>query len=251
MGEIRVILRTVLLICLVAVAAIFAREFFPVGSGFAAFDDGEATAEASANASVYAATESRARRYSVLFNDIGPVPYNEPATLVASIATKSEEEAFAAVSRGNGPPRKGSAKFTNYVRAHLSGPSGFVTIDGDGSSVQMLSNAGNATWTWQVVPKTLRPTRLTLRFFNSVEKDGQLYEVPGPTYTATIKVTPNWSSRARDLADEYQGVIAVIGIVAPIITGICGFLFGRWWDRRSSAAKPKPGKKTQKGGKRA
>lgn len=239
MAQIWSFLRTLLFIVLFASAAVFLREMVPVGAAYTAIDEGDAGAEAT----VHAATAARPQRYSVIFNDIGPVPYNEPATLVATIATKSERDAFIAVGQGSGPARKDTAEFSGYVRAHLSGPSGFVTIDGDGSAVQFLSKKGNATWSWQVVPKTLRPTRMTLRFFNNVERGGQLFEVPGPTYTATITVKPNLSSRARDLAAEYQNVISFAGVIAPIVTGIFGFFFGQWWERRKAADKVKETRK--------
>lgn len=172
----------------------------------------------------------RTKQYKAVFNTLGNVPYREPSTLVASIASNSLPVAFATVAQGTGKARAVDAKFTGYVRARLTGPSEFVTIDGDGSDVKYVGPSGNATWRWTVVPKTMAQTKLTLSFFNLVERGGQLVEAPGPTYFTTVTVKPTIKSYTQDTIREWDGVLQYL---IPIIASIFGFTVGRRFERSS------------------
>lgn len=189
-------------------------------------------AEEQAHASTRPRDQIELKRYRVVFNSSVQVPYREPAIIKAEIASRSIAQALMSVKSGNGPVKEDDGEFTGYVRATLTGPSNYVTIDGDGSNSKMLSKIGNASWEWRVVPRTLRPIDLKLSFFNQIEKNGQVYELPGPAYYATIRVTPNWSARVEDWTDDNQGLLAILAILIPILTAGLGFLLGRWWEKR-------------------
>lgn len=170
------------------------------------------------------------KRYKAVFNTLGKVPYRKPSTLVASIASESLPLAIATVAQGTGKARTVDAKFTGYVRARLTGPSEFVTIDSDGSDVKYVGPSGNATWRWAVVPKTMASTKLTLSFFNLVERGGQLVEAPGPTYFTTVTVKPTIKSYTQDTIREWDGLLQY---VIPILASIFGFAIGRRFERRA------------------
>lgn len=224
-------------VAFVALGTAYYNAFVPVGAdNVISDDDSKLLAKYTAEATVHAATERKEnpelKRYSVVFNSSVRVPYRAPATIKAEIASRSLPEAFMSVRKGSGPATEERADFTGYVRATLTGPTPYVSIDGDGSNVKFVSDAGNAKWTWRIVPRTLRPIDLDLKFFNQIQKDGQLFELPGPSYQTTIRVVPNWTARIQDWSDENQGLLAILAILVPVATGGFGFFVGRWWEGR-------------------
>jgi len=199
-----------------------------------------AAAEYEAYLAQMASLAEKARKYAlrseqVVYNKPKALNYGVPSRITASIASSSIADAIRTVKDGKGKIVTNQALFAPRVRAELMGSKDLVDIQAPHEPIRLVSDAGNATWTWYVTPKTTQAIELRLSFYNVVKVEGVAGETDGPTYTDMFVINATAAQKIKAFVADAQPYYAMIAGFFTTLSGIAIWVRG-WRAKRSNQA---------------